>query len=553
MAKQNKETIKKSDKPANIVVDRTPIVTILGHVDHGKTTLLDKIRDANVQGGEVGGMTQKISVFTVSHERMSVKAGSLGKITFIDTPGHEAFDLMRARGGDIADIVLLIIAADDGIKPQTLESIEIIKRSKAKPIVVFNKVDLPNIDLDKIKRELAAKDIQVEGYGGSIPVVEVSGKTGKGIDTLLETISLLVDLEGLHPVPELPADAVGRIIVLESIKDPKKGYVSTIIVTTGQLKAGDTIVYRVGEEIRSEKVKGIISESNESIELINAGEGGRILGLSGLIELGEIIFATESTDKRQYKEFFVNEEPEKSIKEELAEITAEGTDPLNEEDKDALLASLFSVEDNAEEPGEEIKTLNVVIKASSEGALQAILKSLDKIDVEGAQIKITASGVGDITPGDIDMAEVTKSIILSFESTVDANAKNEARKRKILVREYQIIYKLIEELEIVLTSMVTPQETEEDLGEAEIREIFTLSDGTMVLGGRISKGILKKNAKCYVVRGDDIVAEGKITSLKHAKKDIVEAPKGTDFGAIISPTPKGTEKGDKIFCVKVVK
>lgn len=516
---------------------RIPIITILGHVDHGKTTILDKIRNANVQLKEVGGITQKISAFTIEHEHFG-DSKNFSKLTFIDTPGHEAFDLMRKRGGDIADIVLLIVAADDGLKPQTLESIEIIKASRAKPIVVVNKVDLPNLDIEKIKRELANNEILVEGMGGDIPLVQVSGKTGKGIPELLDTIALLIDVEGIRNPDELPDRSTGRAFVLESVKDNSKGNVSTVIATGGELKVGDWLVYGLKGETYIEKLKGFMSETGEKIDSLKAGYGGKIIGVSNLLELGAVVLSSETNDKQLAKNIVTKDE------EIRTEVEAE------EETPDAWFAEMFGGEEEVDEP---VQKLNIIVKSSSEGSLQAILKSLEKVDVDGFSVNVIDSGVGDVWMRDVEMARVTKSIILAFEVQVDNLAAAEARSSKILIRQYDIIYKLVDEVNDVLTAMSTPKETEEDLGDAEIKEIFVLSDGKKVLGGRVSNGLIKRGEKCYVVRGDDIVAEGRIVSLKHGKEDIKETQKGNDFGAIIEPTPANAEVGDKLFCFKIVK
>ncbi len=536
----------KADNKKN-KVERIPIITILGHVDHGKTTILDKIRASHVQEKEAGGITQKISVFTIE-----IKSGSKPlKVSFVDTPGHEAFDLMRKRGGDIADIVLLIIAADDGIKPQTEESIEIIKNSNAKPIVVFNKMDLPNIDLEKIKRELSSKGIQVEGYGGQIPIVEVSGKTGKGIENLLDTIGLLIEVEGLKDLSENNKNISGKAYVLESVKDQRRGYVSTIIVTQGIFKVGDLIVYKGEKEAQIEKLKGFIDESGRSIPTLSSGEGGKIISLSSMLDLGVVIYSSDKKEKDSFNELFTFSKKQET--QQIEEIPAVNSES-EEEVKPEWFTDFFGSEETAQDEGEEEKkTLKVIIKASSEGSLQALLTLVNKIDAEGFKAEVINSGVGELTLSDVETAEVTKSIILAFEVKADSIVRKEALNKKVLIREYDIIYKLSEEITDVLTSMSTPKETEEELGDAVIKEIFVLSNGKKVLGGRVGKGIIKKGEKCYIVRNDEILCTGKVSSLKHAKNDINEAQKGNDFGAIIEPTPKDVEVGDSIFCFKVVK
>ncbi len=515
---------------------KIPIVTILGHVDHGKTTILDKIRDAHVQEKEVGGITQKISALTID-----IKGK---KITFVDTPGHQAFDLMRVRGGSIADIVLLIVAADDSVKPQTEESIEIIKKSTAKPIVVINKIDLPNVNLEKVLRDISSKGLEIEGMGGKIPVVKVSGKTGEGLDDLLEMISLLYEMDGPKERAELQEGIVGRASVLESIKEKSRGNVSTVVLIDGVLKKGDWLGYQADGKIVIEKVKGMISEEDAPIEVLRAGYGGKILGLSNLIELGSDIFVLQKNEEKLLKDQFKKvEEVEKEVVVEQ-ELTEDGEVKV---DLSFLIAANAPV---IEDEGD--KKLNVIVKSSSQGSLEAILKSLDELEVEGYTVKIIHSGVGDISVTDVQKAEVTKSIILGFEVGSEKGAIDLAQKKKILVRVYDIIYKLIDEVSGAIDSLAAPVETEEEIGNAKVKAIFTLSDGSQVIGCRLEKGVVKKGCKVYIVRGDDIVAEGRVSSMRHGKDIINEAKNGQEFGVILEKSVDAVE-GDALYCYKIIK
>lgn len=519
---------------------RVPIVSILGHVDHGKTTILDKIRATSVQLGEAGGITQKISVFTVP-----VNNNQDNLVTFIDTPGHEAFDLMRLRGGSIADIVLLIVAADDSVKPQTKESIEIIKNSPAKPIVVINKIDLPNVNVDKVKRDVTNEGLVLEGFGGNIPVVEVSGAKGTGIETLLETIATVAEIEGLLERGTLPEHATGKGYVLESVKDKSKGFVASVVNVLGEFQKGDWLVYRKGTEVIHEKIKGFISEENSNIEMFAQGHGGKILGLSSAIELGTEVYVTDDNSRKSLKELFdAVEVKEKEAESQIEEEALEGEDADN-----ALLTAMFS-EIQTEE--DEKKKLNVIIRSSSEGSLEAIKKSLERLDVEGHKVNIIDAGIGDVSANDIDQASITKAIVLAFEVSVNNDVLAMAKDKKVLLRQYEIIYKLSEEVSDALTLLATPQEVEEDLGSADIKAIFVLSDGSKVLGGRVKEGVIKRNEKCYIVRDDEILGEARIKTLKHGKNEINEAQKGSDFGAILDVNVEAKE-GDEIHCFKVVK
>jgi translation initiation factor IF-2 len=496
-------------------------VTILGHVDHGKTTILDNIRKSNVQSCEAGGITQKVSAFTVS-----VKDGK--KITFIDTPGHEAFDLMRSRGGSIADIVLLIVAADDGVQPQTKESIEIIKRSTAKPIVVINKTDLPNVDVPKIKREIVTNGLQLEGLGGDIPVIEVSGKTGKGIPELLDLILLVAEVEGLQERQVLPKGVIGKAFVLESIKDRSKGNMSTIVLIQGRICEGDIFGYKIKNQYYMEKVKGVIAEEGGDICLLNNGCGGKIMGISNLLELGTEVFALEDKDEKLLKSLY---------KEASANNISE------EENFDDFFGDQQSSKD---------KYLNIIVKSSSEGSLEALRNSLKKINEEGYTASIIQSGVGNITLQDVEMASMSKAIVLGFEVGIENGVSDYAKKNKVLVRSYDIIYKLLEEVNDVVSMMSLPKDAEEEIGKAVVRVIFVLSNGSKVFGSRVENGIMKKDCRCDVVRNDEIIGEGKIKSLRINKDSVNEAKSGFDCG-ILFDKEIDIKEGDEIHCYKVVK
>jgi translation initiation factor IF-2 len=515
---------------------RIPIVTILGHVDHGKTTILDRIREADVQSTEAGGITQKISVFTIQPNEKQED-----KITFIDTPGHEAFDLMRLRGGNIADITLLVVAANDGVQPQTKESIEIIKKSTTHPIVIINKVDLPDVNIEKIKRELTNEGMQLEDMGGDIPYVKVSGKTGEGIDELLDMINLVIDVEGLQKRKTLADKVLARAVVLESVKEKSRGNVSTIVVTQGCFSKGEFIGYFLDGKPYVEKVKALISEEGENIEQFDTGSGGKIIGLSNLLSLGSEVYVLEDNDKKILNQM---------AKDEKVEEKPEIENKDNETEGDSELASFFATEE--EDDSIEVKEFSIILKSSSEGSLEALKNSLEKLDIEGAELNIIDSGVGNITIKDIERAEVAGAIILGFEVDVERGVGDLAKKKKVLVRTYDIIYKLVEEMSDALNMLTIPEETEEEIGRAVIKAIFTLSDGKKVLGSRVEEGKLKRDCKVYVVRDDEILAEGKIKSLRINKNDVSEATKGMDCGAILDTEVKAQE-GDEIYCYKVVR
>ncbi len=519
MSTKSKQNKGKTNSTSNSV--RIPIVTILGHVDHGKTTILDRIRESNVQSCEAGGITQKVSVFTVNLDDKDKQ------ITFVDTPGHEAFDLMRTRGGSIADIVLLIVAADDGVKPQTKESIEIIKASSAKPIVVINKCDLPDISLEKVKRDIVNNGLQLEGFGGHIPVMEVSGKTGKGIPELLDMILLVADVEGLREESKLPKGVTAKVFVLESVKDEFRGNVSSVALVNGHMCKGNWFGYMIEDKVYLEKIKGIVTEDGTNMCLLGCGCGGKIIGLSHLLELGTEGYVLENKDEKLLDTLF--EKEVESVDEE--EINME---------------EFFSV---AKE--NEGGHLNVIIKSSSEGSLEAILNSLSKMEEEEYTVKVLRSGVGNVSLSDVEFAQVTKAILLGFEVSIEQGVEDFAKKNRILVKTYDVIYKLIEEVQEALTLMALPQESEEEIGNAVVKAIFTLSDGSQIVGCKVEKGILKKDCKVYLVRNDEILAESKIKSLRINKDTVNEVKSGFECGIqLLSPVE--VVEGDKVYCYKKV-
>ncbi len=517
----------KKDVKKNLGVNDIPIVAILGHVDHGKTSILDYIRKSNVQNCEAGGITQKISVFTVSLGEDKSKS-----ITFIDTPGHEAFDFMRLRGGSVTDIVVLVVAANDGVKPQTIESIKIIKDSTAKPIVVINKVDLPDIDIAKIKRDLVNQGLLLEGMGGDIPVIEISAKTGKGIAEFLDLIFLVADVEGLQDRGELPKGVVAKAFVLESVKDQSRGNISTVVLISGNLCKGSWLGFKSNDGIQIERVKGIISEDGKNFCDLLCGCGGRIIGVSQLVTVGSEIYILEKNDKVLLNNMYAKEEKDEEK-------------PLIEED---IFGELF----NSQGEGDINNCLNVIVKSSSEGSLQALEKSLSKLEKDGYSIKIVSSAVGDINQKDVELAKLSKSILLGFEVVTTKGVEDIAKKSGVLLRIYSVIYKLLEEVEDALEMLASPEETEEEIGNAVVKMLITLNNSSVVLGSRVKDGILKRDCKVYIVRDDEIIGEGIIKSLRKNKDTVTEVKQGEECGVVLN-IDVNAQEGDMIYCYKSVK
>ncbi|MDD3661927.1 MAG: GTP-binding protein [Candidatus Dojkabacteria bacterium] len=517
---------------------RPPIVALLGHVDHGKTTILDSIKKSAIAEGEEGGITQGIAAYTVTHD---------GKdITFVDTPGHEAFDLMRSRGGMVADVVLLIVAADDSVKPQTKESIGIIKNLGRPCIIVINKVDISGVNVEKVKRDLVAEELVPESMGGQVPVVEVSGKTGKGIPDLLEMIQLVSEMSKVgHRAPAKGSG--GEAVVLESYKDTRLGYVASVVVTAGEFRKGSYMKYRdeSGENWISEKIRGFISDTGEQRDVVMEGYGARVLGLKNVVPLG--------------KQMYCVEEPKVDI--ETAPVPQKQTEPVSDDQTDTpvedstetadsdLLSMLIATQ---EAEGESEKNeLNVIVKANARGTLDAIRKSLEP-SIKERLISIIHADVGDITVSDIERAESVKAIVIGFRVGIDPVADTMAKKSRILAKVYQIIYELVDEIEEAAAALQLPDESEVQMGSAEVRKLFVLSNGSKVLGLRVQSGELKHGGKCRIVRNGEAVAEGKILSMKCEKEQIQTAGKGTDCGVVMDAS-SDVEEGDVLECYRIVK
>ena len=502
---------------------RAPVVTIMGHVDHGKTTLLDYIRHTNIAEKEFGGITQHVRAYQVEFGGRP--------ITFIDTPGHEAFFAMRERGAKITDIVILVIAADDGVMPQTKEVISLWKKMNTQLIVAINKIDSVGADIDKVKRELATEGVLVEGYGGQIPFVEISAKKGTNIDKLLELINLIAELNELDKYTDnAEVDYLSESIVLESFMDKNIGPVATVIVKFGKITQGD---YCVGGNIYG-KIRALVNDNNQTIKEALESLPIRIVGIPKVLEVGEIVrtYSDESAARNASKESSFNEQREESM----------------EKFNKSTLAAFFS----NEEQNKDVKKLNVIVIADAGGSLEAILNALKKIEVPETELKILESRTGAVTQSDIELAKTRSAIILAFNIKVDPKIIRIAEDSDVLIREYKIIYELFEEVEGAMLGLVAPTSEEEIVGEAEIRQVFELSNKKFVAGCRVSKNKIVKGYQAYVLRKGERVHEGKITSLKHSKDEIKEATIGTECGILIEPN-SDLQTGDTLVCYKVVK
>lgn len=462
---------------------RPPIVTILGHVDHGKTTLLDFIRKSSVAAKEHGGITQHIGAYQVEH------AGKL--ITFIDTPGHAAFEKMRSRGAKVADIAVLVVAADDGVMPQTIEALKHIHEAKVAMIVAVNKIDLPGIDvkvqLAKIKKQLSDQKVNLEEYGGDVPLVPLSAKTGEGVDKLLEVITLIAELHELKGDPSLPPAGV----VIESSLDKFKGPIATLLIRNGTLNKGDQMV--VGG-IKG-KVRGLFDFNGKSVLQAGPSMPVEVLGLEGVAQVG----ATLGQEKM-----------DQSIKAEAA----------------TLIDRLKTEKD---------KTLKVIIKADKQGSLEAIQTSLEKFNEEREVVNFIFTGTGDIGEENIKLAATVGAIVIGFNVKVAPTAQKMAENEHVLIRTYNIIYELLEDVEEVVSTLLEVGQLEEVLGRANIIAEFPYGKGERIAGCRVIEGSIAKGQKIRVVREGEVIGETKIKSLRKVKEEVNKVEKGSDCGMLFDP------------------
>ena len=475
-------------------VVRPPIVTVMGHVDHGKTSLLDYIRKARVTLGEAGGITQHIGAYRVDVDGKS--------ITFIDTPGHEAFTDMRARGTSVTDIAILVVAADDGIMPQTIEAINHIKSAGVPMIVAINKMDKEQANPERIKQQLAENNVLPEEWGGDAILVPISAKTGMGIDKLLETILLVAEMGEFKANPD--AQAMGTI--LEARLDKGRGAVASLIVRNGSLKVGDTLVS--GTCIC--KVKAMIDENNKSVKVATPSTPVSVLGFSEVPTAGESFTVV---DEKLSKE--IVEERKARIKAEMASTSSANT-----------------LEDLMAKTSEgNMKILNVLLKTDVGGSLEAIKQSIAKIENDEVKVNILHSGVGGISESDVILANASNAVILGFNTHTDSKVKTVAERLKVNIKNYKIIYELLEELELVMKGMKEPKYEKVEMGKAEVLMVFKLTGIGIVAGSIVRDGVIARNTHARVIRdGEVIVEDTELSSVKIVKDDVKEAGKGRECG-----------------------
>ncbi len=473
---------------------RPPVVTIMGHVDHGKTSLLDHIRRTRVAAGEAGGITQHIGAYHVETDR--------GMVTFLDTPGHAAFTAMRARGAKVTDIVVLIVAADDGVKPQTIEAIEHARAAKVPMIVAINKIDKPEADLDRVKQELVAQGVVPEEWGGDTMFVGVSAKTGQGIDNILEAILLQAEVMELKAVADRPAAGT----VIESSLDKGRGPVATILVQNGTLRRGDVIL--AGCEYG--RVRAMFDESSRKIDEAGPSIPVVVLGLSGTPNAGDEMIVIQ--DERKAREVALFRQGKfRDVK-----LAAK---------KSARLEDMFS------HIGKEAGVgINIVIKADVQGSVEALKDALTKLSNDEVRVNVISSGVGGITESDINLALASSALVIGFNVRADAVARRTAEENGVDLRYHSIIYDAIDEVRQALTGMLTPEIREQIVGLAEVREVFRSPKFGLIAGCLVVEGAVRRNNPIRVLRDNVVIFEGELESLRRFKDDVSEVKAGTECG-----------------------
>ena len=484
------------EEPEENLVPRPPVVVVLGHVDHGKTSLLDYIKSSRVADREVGGITQHIGAYQVEVEG--------NPITFLDTPGHAAFTAIRARGARITDIAVLVVAADDGIMPQTMEAINHAKAAAVPIVVAINKMDLPGADPERVKRQLSENDLLVEDWGGDIISVNVSARTGEGIDDLLESLELVAEISELKANPDKSASGV----IIEAKLDRKRGPSATVLVTDGTLEVGDHMV--AGNA--SGRVRAMTDDKGRSLDKVLPGTPAEVLGFGVLPEAGDQLKIV--ANEREARALMGGRE------------RAPGSRPLQ--------SRALSLEEVVRQVDiGDIKELNLVLKADVQGSLEAIRQSLERLVDEDAKVRVLHTGVGAVTESDVLLASASEAVIISFSVGSEPSAERLADRMGVSIRHYQIIYQLTDDIELALHGMLEPVLNEVIVGRAEIRELFGGRRGTQIAGCRVTEGRVVRNGTVRVTRAGQNIAEATISSLRHFRDEVNEMNSGTECGIIL--------------------
>ena len=509
------QVMSEADEDAGNIIQRAPVVTIMGHVDHGKTSLLDYIRKTKVVAGEAGGITQHIGAYRVQTPK--------GTITFLDTPGHAAFTAMRARGADATDIVILVVAADDGVMPQTIEAIQHANAAKVPLIVAVNKMDKPDADPERVKSELSQHGVIAEEWGGENLFAYVSAKSGEGIDDLLDKV--LIQAEVLELTA--PSTGMGRGVVIESRLDRGRGSVATVLVQSGVVKKGDIML--AGMEYG--RIRAMLDENGNELKEAGASTPVEILGLSGTPNAGDEVVIVENERKaREIANFRQGKFKEIKIARQ----------------QKAKLENLFSNTGDG-----EVHTVNLMIKADVQGSVEALSDSLLKLATDEVKVNIIASGIGGITESDVQLAIASEAIIIAFNVRADANAKKLAENEGVDLRYYSIIYEAIDQVKAAMQGMLSPEVREDIIGLAQVREVFRSSKFGTVAGCIVEDGVLKRNNPIRVLRNNVVIYEGALESLRRFKDDVSEVRAGTECGLGVK-NYNDVRIGDQIECYERV-
>ena len=504
-----------SEEDIKNAIDRPPVITVMGHVDHGKTSLLDHIRETNVVAGESGGITQHIGAYKVA-----LKDGNM--VTFLDTPGHEAFTAMRARGAQVTDMVVLVVAANDGVMPQTKEAIDHANAANVPLVIAINKIDLPDIDLERIKRELSENNVLVEDWGGKIQAIPISAKTGEGVKDLLS--SMIIECELL----ELKAntDTLARGTVVDSKLDKGHGPIATVLIQKGTLSIGDPFICN---NIAG-KVRAMMNERGQRIKTATPSTPVQILGFDQVPQSADI-FAVVENEKEIKRIVSDRQRLKREI--DLKKITAQSLDAMSALIKEGA-----------------IKNLPIIIKGDVDGSIEALSEQLSKIANDEVGVQIIHKSVGTISESDVLLAAASKAVIVGFQVQASANAKLQAQQEGVDIRTYSIIYQAVEEITLALEGLLEPEKVEEVLGKALVQEVFKIPKIGFIAGSKVTEGLIKRNARARVIRDEEEINEGEIVSLKHIKDDAKEMKEGFECGIGVDNFSKFKE-GDVVVCYEI--
>ena len=508
------DQIERAPNPDNLK-PRAPVVTVVGHVDHGKTSLLDAFRNANVVAGEAGGITQHISSYEVK-----TKSGAI--ITFLDTPGHETFTAMRARGAQMADIVVLVVAANDSIMPQTIEAINHIRAAKVPFIVAINKIDLPEANPQKVKTDLLQQEVQVEEMGGDVQCVEISAKQKIGLDKLEDAILLQAEMMDLKADPDMPAIAT----VVEAKMERGLGAVATVIIRQGTLKIGDVFV--VGETFG--RVRGLIMSNGERVKSVRPAQPVMVLGLDSVPAAGDQLNVMET---------------EAQTREVAAYRIQRARDKANAV-KRSSLEELFA----RQTTDDKKLTLPVILRADVQGSVEAITDMLRGIKTDKVSVDILSAGVGQITEGDVRLAIASGAVIIAFNVRADSAVRDMARASGVDIRYHSVVYRITDEIKEILSGKLAPEKKENFIGYADVIALFTVGKGIRVAGCRMTEGTIKKDAFVRLLRNNVVIYDGKICELRREKNEVKEVSGGVEFGMSFDKY-NDLKEGDRVECYEV--